>query len=153
MTTSLHFIVKTFQELDTAELYALLQLRAEVFVVEQNCVYQDIDGKDQSAFHVLGFKENRLIAYARIFKPGAYFEKTSIGRVLVAVNERKQAYGHQLMDFCISWIEDEWQSASIEISAQLYLKDFYEQHQFLQVSDMYLEDEIPHIRMIRSKDD
>ena len=79
---------KTFNELTTQELYNLLQLRSEVFVVEQNCVYQDVDGKDQKALHVLGYKNDKLVAYTRVFKPGLYFQEASIGRVVVVENER-----------------------------------------------------------------
>ena len=85
----LNIKVKTFSQLTTKELYDLLQLRSEVFVVEQDCVYQDIDGKDQKALHVLGFKDEVLVGYTRIFKPGDYFELASIGRVVVKENERK----------------------------------------------------------------
>ena len=87
--------VKRFEELTLNELYSLLQLRMEVFCVEQNCVYQDIDGKDKKALHVLGFKEGNLIAYTRLFAPGEYFDIANIGRVVVAKNERKHKYREQ----------------------------------------------------------
>ena len=92
----LKITTKTFKELTTDELYALLQLRSEVFVVEQDCVYQDIDYKDQKALHVLGFKNDKLVAYTRLFKPGDYFNYASIGRVIVAQNEREHKYGYDL---------------------------------------------------------
>ena len=88
---------KTFQELTTQELYDILQLRSEVFVVEQNCVYQDIDNKDQKALHVLGFKNEKLIAYTRIFKPGDYFKEASIERVIISKTENSHQYGYAIM--------------------------------------------------------
>lgn len=141
------FLVKTFKELSKNELYSILQLRAEVFVVEQDCVYQDVDGKDEKALHVLGVKNNIIIAYTRIFKPGDYFEKSSIGRVVLKQTERKHGYGHQLIKTSIQAIKDFYNETTIVISAQLYLKKFYETHQFFQVGESYLEDGIPHIRM------
>lgn len=143
------FLVKSFSELTTDTLYAILQLRSEVFVVEQNCVYQDIDFKDQKSLHVLGFKNDKLIAYTRIFKPGDYFKQASIGRVLVKDSERKYGYGHELMRASIKAVEDNYQTQQITISAQLYLQKFYESHGFKKVSDEYLEDGIPHIEMLR----
>jgi ElaA protein len=141
------FQTKTFQELTTTELYQILQLRAEVFVVEQDCVYQDIDFKDQKALHVLGFKDDKIVAYTRIFKPGDYFENASIGRVVVAAKERKLGYGHLIMKASIIAIKNNFKVDAITISAQKYLKKFYETHQFKQIGAEYLEDGIPHIRM------
>lgn len=146
----LHIIAKTFSELSNRELYEVLQLRAEVFVVEQNCVYQDIDGKDEKAVHILGFKNNKLIAYTRIFKPGDYFEWSSIGRVVVKQSERNFGYGHTLMNFSIDAVSSYFNQTIIKISAQFYLKSFYESHQFKQISEPYLEDDIPHIAMIKN---
>jgi len=114
----LNIKVKTFSELTTKELYDLLQLRSEVFVVEQDCVYQDIDGKDQKALHVLGFKDEVLVGYTRIFKPGDYFELASIGRVVVKENERKHKYGYDIMDASIKTIKDVFNTTDIKISAQ-----------------------------------
>jgi ElaA protein len=143
----MNFIIKSFSELTTSELYQILQLRSEVFVVEQDCVYQDIDFKDQKSLHVLGYKNNTIIAYTRIFKPGDYFENASIGRVVVKQLERKYGYGHELMKVSIEAIKDAFHQEKITISAQLYLKKFYESHGFIQVGETYLEDGIPHIRM------
>lgn len=143
----MNFIIKSFSELTTSELYQILQLRSEVFVVEQDCVYQDIDFKDQKALHVLGFKNDTIIAYTRIFKPGYYFENSSIGRVVVKESERKFGYGHELIKVSIKAIETEFKVTEITISAQLYLKKFYESHGFIQIGETYLEDGIPHIRM------
>lgn len=146
----LTIITKTFSELSTLQLYAVLQLRSEVFVVEQDCVYQDIDDKDQKALHVIGLKNNKIIAYTRIFKPGDYFPKASIGRVVVAKNERDYGYGYQIMEDSIQTIKKNFNQTTIKISAQTYLKDFYNTLGFQQVGDSYLEDGIPHIAMMKN---
>ncbi len=145
----LTIITKTFSELSTLQLYAVLQLRSEVFVVEQDCVYQDIDDKDQKALHVIGLKNEKIIAYTRIFKPGNYFPKASIGRVVVAKNERAYGYGYQIMEDSIQTIKKRFNQTTIKISAQTYLKDFYNTLGFQQVGDSYLEDGIPHIAMVK----
>ena len=146
----LTFQIKRFNELSIHELYNLLKLRSEVFVVEQNCVYQDIDGKDEKALHVLGFYENEIVAYTRLFDKGYYFDEASIGRVVVSQKVRAKKWGHDLMKVSIDAIEKEFKTTAITISAQEYLKKFYEAHQFEQTSEMYLEDDIPHIQMKRS---
>lgn len=143
------FQVKTFNDLTKDELYKILQLRSEVFVVEQDCVYQDIDFKDQKALHVIGIKNDKIIAYTRLFKPGAYFKNSSIGRVLVDEKERQYGYGHDLMKVSIEAIKHYFNETKITISAQKYLIKFYETHQFKQIGEEYLEDGIPHIRMDR----
>lgn len=142
--------VKSFEALNTTELYELLQLRSEVFVVEQDCVYQDIDGKDQKALHILGYKDDNLVAYTRLFKPGDYFEEASIGRVVVRANQRQHKYGYDIMNASIKTIKDCYNQTAIRISAQTYLKRFYNNLQFKEVGEEYLEDGIPHINMIRS---
>jgi ElaA protein len=146
----LQFKIKRFNELSTIELYQLLQLRSEVFVVEQNCVYQDIDGKDEKAFHVLGQIENQIVAYSRIFKSNDYFENASIGRVAIAEKFRANKWGHELMQNAIDGIELHFGKQPVTISAQSYLKNFYESHGFQQVSETYLEDGIEHIEMLRN---
>lgn len=143
------FLVKKFKELTINELYAIFQLRAEVFIVEQDCVYQDLDFKDQKAMHVFGLKNDKIIAYTRIFKPGDYFKEASIGRVVVKDTERKFGYGHDLMKASINAITTNFNTLEITISAQVYLKIFYETHGFTKVGEEYLEDGIPHIEMIR----
>jgi ElaA protein len=144
------FKIKRFNELSTAELYSVLQLRSEVFVVEQNCVYQDIDDKDAKALHVLGYCQNELTAYSRLFDAGNYFEEASIGRVIVRQKFRKFKFGHDLMRISIAAIKENFNQTAITISAQEYLKKFYESHGFVQTSASYLEDDIPHIEMKRS---
>jgi len=138
---------KIFNELSTQELYQILRLRSEVFVVEQNCVYQDIDNKDQKAMHLFGILEGEIIAYSRLFKPGDYFEFSSIGRVVVAEKHRDKNFGHELIDQSIFEINNQFKAQNITISAQLYLKKFYESHGFVATSETYLEDDIPHIEM------
>lgn len=142
--------IKTFQQLTTNELYQLLQLRSEVFVVEQDCVYQDIDGKDQKALHCLGFKNEILVAYTRIFKPGDYFKQASIGRVVVVESERQHKYGYDIMKASIQAVKDYYNETTITISAQSYLKCFYNNLGFNAVGEEYLEDGIPHIKMIKT---
>ena len=139
--------IKPFKALSLDELYALLQLRSEVFVVEQNCVYQDIDGKDYKALHLLGEFDSEIVAYARLFDAGDYFENASIGRVVVGTAYRDKKWGHELMQQAIIGIGKHFNETAITISAQLYLKKFYETQGFSQTSAMYLEDEIPHIEM------
>ncbi len=139
--------IKPFEALSITELYALLRLRSEVFVVEQNCVYQDIDGKDPKALHVIGEADGKIVAYTRIFRPGDYFEAASIGRVVIDVAYRDRKWGHQLVQASIEGINKEFLAERITISAQLYLKKFYEANGFVAVGETYLEDDIPHIRM------
>lgn len=146
----LKIVTKTFKELSTDELYAVLQLRSEVFVVEQNCVYQDIDNKDQKAMHIMGYKSDQLVAYTRIFKPDDYFESASIGRVLVKVGERHSKYGYAIMEASINVIEKTYGETKIKISAQTYLKRFYNNLGFTEVGESYLEDGIPHIQMLKT---
>lgn len=142
--------IKTFSELSLHQLYFLLQLRSEVFVVEQNCVYQDIDGKDLKALHVLGIKNNKIIAYTRCFKPGDYFKEAAIGRVVVAKDERLHNYGYEIMKASINAIETTFNTSTIKISAQTYLKKFYNNLGFIETGEAYLEDGIPHLGMIRT---
>ncbi|WP_458628243.1 GNAT family N-acetyltransferase [Winogradskyella sp. PC D3.3] len=146
----LKITTKHFNELTTQELYNILQLRSEVFVVEQDCVYQDIDGKDQNALHSLGYDNGILVAYTRIFKPGYYFEEASIGRVVVQQKYRKYKYGYAIMEASIEAIKTYYNATTIKISAQLYLKQFYNNLGFIEVGEDYLEDGIPHINMMKS---
>ncbi|MEM5565681.1 GNAT family N-acetyltransferase [Psychroserpens sp. AS72] len=142
--------VKPFKDLTTQELYDILQLRSEVFVVEQDCVYQDIDGKDQKALHIIGFKNNKVVAYTRVFKPGDYFEYASIGRVVVSDKEREHKYGYDIMNASVKAIKSYYNETKIKISAQVYLKRFYNNLEFFEVGEEYLEDGIPHVGMIRT---
>lgn len=145
----LSIVIKTFNNLTNQELYELLQLRIEIFAVEQNCVYQDLDGKDQKALHVLGYKNGKIIAYTRIFKPGDYFEFSSIGRVVVAKNERRFKYGYDIMNASIEAVKGHFKETKIKLSAQCYLKKFYNNLGFFEIGEEYLEDGIPHVAMIK----
>lgn len=142
--------IKRFEAFSLQELYSALELRSEVFVVEQNCVYQDIDNKDQKAIHVLGYLDTDLVAYARLFQAGDYFDQASIGRVVVSPKHRNKAFGHDLMKTAIQEVEQRFKTNAITISAQLYLKAFYESHGFVAQGEPYLEDDILHIQMRRN---
>ena len=144
---NIEFKIKPFNELSTPELYEILKLRIEVFVVEQNCIYQDIDGKDSKAIHVLGYYNGDLAAYCRIFDAGYYFDEASIGRVIVSPRYRDKKFGHDLMKVAIEAVDANFNKKQITISAQMYLQKFYESHGFVKTSEMYLEDDIPHIQM------
>jgi ElaA protein len=145
----LEWRIKPFEALNVTELYDLLKLRSEIFVLEQNCVYLDLDGKDKKALHLIGEYDGKIVAYARLFDSGISFENASIGRVVVDANYRDKKWGHNLMQEAIAGIKSNFNKEKITIGAQLYLKKFYESHGFIQTSEMYLEDDIPHIEMIR----
>ncbi len=142
--------IKTFEELNTNELYAILRLRSEVFVVEQNCVYQDIDAKDGKALHILGTNLGELAAYTRVFKSGDYAEKASIGRVVVDPGHRGHGFGYEIMKVSLDVIKENLNEIEVEVSAQTYLKEFYNSLGFSEIGEGYLEDGIPHIRMLAS---
>ncbi len=141
--------IKTYNELNKEDLYRLLQLRSQVFVVEQDCVYQDIDGLDTKAIHVLGTADGKLCAYTRLFKAGDYFEHPCIGRVVVSEDQRNHGYGKKIMLASIDFIETIWKEEQIVLSAQVYLKKFYRELGFTEQGKEYLEDDIPHIKMIK----
>lgn len=150
MEAELIFEVKSFDQLSLNQLYRILELRSEIFVVEQRCVYQDIDNQDHEALHIIGYLGEEIIAYARCFKPGIYFEEAAIGRVLIQQDYRKLGYGHQLMEASISAVYAHYQTRKIRISAQQYLMKFYRQHGFIVSGEGYLEDGIPHISMVKT---
>ena len=137
----------SFNELSVAELYAILQLRNEVFVVEQNCVYQDADNKDPDSFHLSGWRDGVLVAYCRLLPPGLSFDEASIGRVVTSPFHRKSGFGRELVLLGIEKTLRQFSCTTIVIGAQLYLKLFYESLGFVQISEQYLEDNIPHIEM------
>lgn len=140
--------VKPFSALTATELYSILQLRSEVFVVEQDCVYQDIDGKDEKALHIIGYKNDKIVAYTRVFGPGDYFLLASIGRVVVAKEERSHSYGYDIMTASIEALRIHFRTSHIHISAQCYLENFYTNLGFKATGKNYLEDGIPHMEMI-----
>ena len=140
--------LKKFTELSLHELYAILQLRNEVFVIEQNCIYQDADNKDQSCYHYMGWLEDKLIAYTRILPPGLAYAESSIGRVVTSSLARGNGIGKVLMEKSIEQINNLYGNTAIKIGAQLYLLKFYTSLGFQQSSDIYLEDGIEHIEML-----
>lgn len=143
------FINRNFQALTTEELYKILALRAEVFVVEQNCPYQDVDGKDLQSIHVLGYIKNELVAYARVLEQGiSYREYASIGRIVTSPSIRGNNHGHDLVDFSIKVCQKKFPGQPIKISAQAHLEKFYNAHSFKATGEAYLEDNIQHIGMI-----
>ncbi len=141
-------ITKTFYELETEDLYQILRLRSEVFVVEQDCVYQDIDNKDQNAIHLYYKENNEILAYTRIFKAGYYYENPCIGRVVVSKKNRGNDLGKKIMIDSMEYIKQNIKGEKIELSAQKYLDKFYKDLGFYKIGEDYLEDGIPHQRMI-----
>lgn len=149
MSASLNWILKKFDDLTIHELYAILQLRSEVFVIEQNCVYHDPDGKDQVAWHLMGMQNSKLVAYTRILPPGISYADPAIGRVVTSPAARRSGLGRELMLRSIEQCEMLFGKTSITLGAQLYLKKFYESLGFFISSDEYIEDGIPHVAMTR----
>ena len=140
--------IKTFSELTTTELYEILRIRAEVFVVEQTCVYQDLDLKDKRAYHVFVEENGEIIAYLRILEKGVSYPEISIGRVLVKEGYRGKGLSRELMQRAISFIKEELHENEIRISAPKYLLEFYDSLGFMVVSEVYLEDGIEHVEML-----
>ena len=141
---------KAFDDLTAKELYKIIQLRNEVFVIEQDCIYQDCDGKDLVCGHLWATVDGEVAAYSRIVPKGfSYENEPSIGRVISNQKFRRFGFGKQLMKNSIQVIENQFKTSAILISAQAYLKEFYSSFGFEQVSDEYLEDDIPHIEMLR----
>ncbi|HEX4875466.1 MAG TPA: GNAT family N-acetyltransferase [Chitinophagaceae bacterium] len=141
--------VKKFEELTPHEVYAILQLRSEVFVVEQNCVYQDTDNKDQYAWHLMGWQDERLMAYTRLIPAGISYTEPSIGRVVTSPSIRGTGAGRELMNRSIELCYSLFGRLPIRIGAQLYLKEFYSSLGFVATGDIYLEDGIEHVEMVK----
>jgi ElaA protein len=141
------FSTKKFIELSTTELYQLLKIRAEVFVVEQNCAYLDVDNYDLGALHILGTRNNEIVAYARLLPQGYYHKEAGIGRVVTSASARTLGYGKLLMEYAITETLIQFKTNEIVISAQLYLEKFYTNLGFKTEGEPYLEDDIPHIKM------
>jgi ElaA protein len=144
------WLLKKFEDLTPYQLYAILQLRNAVFVVEQNCVFQDADDKDQNSYHLMGFTNNRLVAYTRLVPPGEIYQDPSIGRVVTSPLIRKSGAGRELMTRSINEVYKLFGIRAIKIGAQLYLKSFYNSLGFQQVGEVYLEDGIEHIYMVKN---
>ena len=141
--------VKSFEELTTKELYGILKVRVDVFVVEQNCPYPDLDGYDQKALHLWAEKNGEVLAYCRVFDKGIKYPETSIGRVLTNQKYRNLKLGKILIRFAINTIEARFRTSEIRISAQDYLLKFYSDFGFEDTGKKYLEDNIPHTEMVR----
>ena len=141
--------VKSFGELSNHELYAILKLRAAVFVVEQDCAYQDLDDKDIEALHVMGKEKGKLVAYSRIFKAGDYFEEASMGRIVVDSAHRSYGLGKEIVFASEQAITEHFNDKPVKLSAQSYLQNFYIELGYQAVGEEYLEDGIPHIAMIK----
>lgn len=137
-----------YQDLGQERLYEILKLRLEVFVVEQKCAYQDLDNKDEKALHLVGEENNKIIAYTRIFRKGDFFKNSSIGRVLVKKEYRNKDYGRKIMTSSIEKLKKDPKEEKIELSAQKYLLKFYSELGFEKIGEEYLEDNIPHVKMI-----
>lgn len=139
---------KEYEELKLSELYDLLKLRASVFVVEQSCAYLDLDGKDPLATHLMGYQKNKLIAYSRIFAPGAFEKKYArIGRIVTQKKSRRKGIGYNLVQKSVGFCKERFGDKIIKISAQVYLKNFYNQCGFVEKGKTYMEDGIPHCAM------
>lgn len=145
----INWIIKKFSELSPDELYKILQLRSEVFVVEQNCVFLDMDNKDQKCHHLMGWDKEDLVAYTRIVPPGVSYKEPSIGRVVSSPKQRGSGVGRQLMTKSIAATTQLYGNQPIRIGAQLYLKKFYHSLGFEPEGEIYLEDGIEHIEMVR----
>ncbi len=145
----MQWILKQFDNLTPEELYKILQLRNEVFIVEQNCPYQDCDNKDIYAWHLMGMQEEKLQAYSRLLAPGISYSESSIGRIVSSPSVRKTGIGKKLMHESISQVRNLFHTDNIRIGAQLYLQKFYESFGFVRDGDIYLEDNIPHILMLK----
>jgi len=139
-----------FDALSVPQLYELLQLRTEVFVVEQNCVFQDMDGTDAQAMHLLGTQGGQLVAYARIFPSGVKYDEASIGRVTTRQTARGTGLGHTLIREAMAAVVSLWGAQRIRIGAQARLKAYYSQHGFVDVGRPYIEDGIDHLEMVWS---
>ena len=147
----MHWEIKAFDQLSLQELYTILTLRTNVFVVEQACPYPEVDGKDPNCLHLLGTINGELVAYLRILPAGLSYEEVSIGRVVIKQSHRGKGLGRPMMEQAIHYITNEWKESQIKIGAQASLEKFYQSLGFEPVSAVYLEDDIPHLDMLYSK--
>ncbi len=149
---NLFWKVRNFHQLNVFELYGILRLRQEVFIVEQNCAYLDTDGKDQFSDHIFGVDDDgKVIAYCRILQPGVVYAEVSIGRVATHPQHRHHGLGKLVMDKALNYIEDKYSKISVRIEAQYYLEKFYSSYGFIPVGNIYILDGIEHIEMLRDK--
>jgi len=136
-----------FEDFTASELYSVLKLRVDVFVVEQNCPYPELDNLDQQSIHLLYREKGEVLAYARLVPAGVKYELPSIGRVIVRQDARGRGLAKQLLERSIDYIREEWQAAAIQLQGQVYLQEFYQSFGFQPISDSYDEDGIPHVDM------
>ena len=136
-----------FDDFTARELYSVLKLRVDVFVVEQNCPYSELDNLDQQSIHLLYIENGEVLAYARLVPAGAKYELPSIGRVIVREDARGRGLAKQLLERSIDYIVGEWQPEAIQLQGQVYLQEFYQSFGFQAISDSYDEDGIPHVDM------
>ncbi|CYU78459.1 GNAT family N-acetyltransferase [Streptococcus suis] len=143
--------IKSFDQLSLQELYGILTLRVDVFVVEQACPYPEVDGKDPNCLHLLGMDNGELVAYLRILPAGLSYDEVSIGRVVIKSSHRGKGLGRPMMEQAIHFITNEWKESQIKIGAQAHLEKFYSSLGFEPVSEVYPEDDIPHLDMLYTK--
>lgn len=149
-SNSYNWVWRSFEKLSNAQLYQILQLRQQVFVVEQTCCYEDIDDNDQSAIHLMGHStDDKLLAYCRVFAPGVRFEQSSIGRVLTATDARHLKLGHELLKRSVGYCDKHFPGTVIRIDAQAHLQEFYGRYGFTMIGEEHLVDGIPHVTMLR----
>lgn len=147
----MNWYIKKFEELTANELYEILRARAEVFVVEQNCVYQDLDEKDRRSYHLFSEENGEIASYARLIEKGVSYEEASIGRLLTRETFRGIQLGRETLERALAFLTGEMKEEKIRISGQLYLLKFYEHMGFKTTSEVYLEDEIEHVQMLYEK--
>jgi ElaA protein len=147
---TLNYCIKSFDELTNKELYSLLRLRSEIFVVEQNCAYLDLDNKDQKSFHLLYYVNNEFAGSTRLVPAGLSFKEISIGRVVIAGSHRGLGLGVKLMEAAIEGCQQKFGNGPIRIGAQYHLSKFYQSLGFVEQGEQYDEDGIPHIEMLRA---
>ncbi|TYR31748.1 GNAT family N-acetyltransferase [Sphingobacterium phlebotomi] len=145
----IEYFIKVFDELNTMELYQILKLRNEVFIVEQCCAYQDLDDKDLDSYHLMCFVNDKLAGYTRLLPPNVSYDEASIGRVVIGSDFRGLTLGKKLMENSIASCKELFGSSAIRISAQTYLTKFYNALGFIETGEPYIEDGIPHIEMIK----
>ena len=150
MSGERNWLTLTWPQLNTDQLYRIIQLRQEVFVVEQNCVFRDLDGLDSLATHMLCLRDGALLAYQRCLPPGSCYPESSLGRIVVAPEARGEQLGRELVRRGIDYNRQQWPGQAIRIGAQAHLADFYGSLGFIAASDPYVEDGIPHIEMVLS---
>lgn len=151
MTQEIKWLIAKFDELTRRQIHDLFKIRQDVFILEQNCIYQDFDGLDFDSDHVLGFENDNLVAYARVTKPGTRYPELSIGRVITAKSHRRTGLGKDLMTNTLAFMQKKWPNENIRIMAQAYLENFYQSFGFQTVSpEPFIAEGLPHIEMLKT---